>query len=96
MKKVFTKLSDEQLHAIAKYNMTPYHFLQQAVDEKLANEGLEKKFSALAMAISERLTKSEGLIVGTIGNYKDDAAGILQKNTEYLKNLAAKIDEVKK
>lgn len=96
MKKVFTKLSDDQLFAIAKYNITPYAFLQQAVDEKLASDGLEKKFSALAMAISERLTKSEGLIVAAIGNYKEDAAGVLQKNSEYLKNLAAKIDEVKK
>jgi hypothetical protein len=79
MKKVFTKLTDEQLFAIAKYNMTPYSFLQRAVEEKLANDGLEKRFSALAMAISERLGRSEATLVGAIGQYKEDAVGVLQK-----------------
>ena len=83
-------------NAIAKYNITPYAFLQQAVDEKLAGDGLEKKFSALAMAISERLAKSESNIIGSIGNFKEGAAEVLQKNVEHLRTLSQKIDEVKK
>lgn len=96
MKKVFTKLTDEQLFAIAKQNLTPYAFLQKAAEEKLANDGLEKKFSALAMAISERLTKSESTIIGSIGNFKEEAADVLIKNSEHLKFLSAKIGEVRK